>query len=154
MLVRMETLRRATIYARQNPQVAKDLLTRLHARAADSDAGSLGALAWFDLGYLAESYKQWMRAGEPDPANGLDGYGWIEKAIGLRGSDPEMEFAAALITRTSSERDHSDHLGKSDGGREGRSATCSESRLKSQSLDDPGDSDPRHRGRVEKMQSR
>src|SRR5215475_14663748 len=35
VLVRMETLRRATIYARQDPQVAKDLITRLHVRAAD-----------------------------------------------------------------------------------------------------------------------
>jgi hypothetical protein len=38
VLVRMETLLRATLYARQDPQVAKELLTRLHARAASSDA--------------------------------------------------------------------------------------------------------------------
>jgi hypothetical protein len=36
VLVRMETLRRATIYARQDPQVAKELLTRLYARATNS----------------------------------------------------------------------------------------------------------------------
>ena len=39
VLVHMETLRRATIYARQDPQVAKELITRLQARAAHSDAG-------------------------------------------------------------------------------------------------------------------
>src|SRR5580698_1648684 len=33
VLVRMETLRRATIYARQDSQVAKELITRLQARA-------------------------------------------------------------------------------------------------------------------------
>jgi hypothetical protein len=116
VLVRMETLRRATIYARHDPQVAKELLTRLHARAANSDAGNSGALAWFDVGYLAETYKQWIGKGEPNPATGLDGYGAVKKAISLRGSDPEMEFAAALITLSSSERDHNDHVEKAMAG--------------------------------------
>jgi hypothetical protein len=116
VLAHMETLRRATLYARQDPQVAKELLTRLHARAANADAGSGGALAWFDVGYLAETYKQWMGKGEPNPASGLDGYGWVKKAISLRGSDPEMEFAAALITLTGSDRDHNDHVEKAMAG--------------------------------------
>ena len=118
VLVRMETLRRATIYARQDPEVAKQLITRLQARAENSGAGSQGALAWFDVGYLAETYKQWMGNGEPNPARGLDGYGWVKKAISLRGSDPEMEFAAALITLTSSESDHNDHVEKAMAGAE------------------------------------
>jgi hypothetical protein len=64
----METLRRATIYARQDPQVAKELITRLQARAANSDAADRPvALAWFDVGYLAEAYKQWLGKGEPNP---------------------------------------------------------------------------------------
>jgi hypothetical protein len=113
VLVRMETLRRATIYARQDPQAAKELITRLQARAANSDAaGHPDALAWFDVGYLAEAYQQWMGKGEPNPAAGLDGYGWVKKAISLRGSDPEMEFAAALITLASSGGAHRDHLQK------------------------------------------
>jgi hypothetical protein len=116
VLVRMETLRRATLYARRDPQVARELLTRLRARAANSDTGNLGALAWFDVGYLAETYKQWMGKGEPNPASGLDGYGWVKKAISLRGSDPEMEFAAALITLTGSEREHSEHVEKAMAG--------------------------------------
>jgi hypothetical protein len=116
VLVRMETLRRATIYARQDPQVAKELLTRLYARATDSDAGSPGALAWFDAGYLTEAYKQWLGKREPNPASSLDGYGWVRKAISLRGSDPEMEFAAALITFSSSERDRNDHVDKAMAG--------------------------------------
>jgi len=33
VLVRMETLRRATLYARKDPSAAKELLARLHARA-------------------------------------------------------------------------------------------------------------------------
>jgi len=111
VLVRMETLRRATIYARQDPQAAKELLVRLYARATDSDrTGHPDALAWFDAGYLVECYKQWigrdlphltdgMRL-DPNPAANLDGYAWVTRAIGLRGSDPEMEFAAALISLT------------------------------------------------------
>src|SRR5262249_44792630 len=59
VLVQMETPRLANIYARHNPELAKEFLTRLHARAHDSDSQS-DALAWFDLGYLAEAYKQWM----------------------------------------------------------------------------------------------
>jgi hypothetical protein len=116
VLVRMETLRRATIYARQDPQVAKELLTRLQARAAIAEgAGHPDALAWFDVGYLTETYKQWIgpgtpySKGEPNPATGLDGYGMIKKALSLRGPDPEMEFAAALVTLTGPESDHQDH---------------------------------------------
>jgi hypothetical protein len=117
VLVHMETLRRATIYARQDPQVAKELITRLQARAANSDAaGHPDGLAWFDLGYLAEAYKQWMGKGEPNPATGLDGYGWVKKAISLRGSDPEMEFGAALITLRGSDSAHQDHTRKAMAG--------------------------------------
>ena len=116
-LVRMETLRRATIYARQDPQVAKELLTRLQARAANSDsAGHPDAMAWFDAGYLIETYQQWIGKSEPNPAAGLDGYGLIKKAIRLRGQDPEMDFAAALVTLKGPEGDRQDHLRKAIAG--------------------------------------
>lgn len=113
VLVHMETLRRATIYARQDSQVAKQLITRLQARA---NASNSDALSWFDLGYLAETYKQWIGKGEPNPANGVDGYRFVSKAIGMRGSDPEMEFAAALITLVSHESDHDAHVQKAFAG--------------------------------------
>jgi hypothetical protein len=112
VLVHMETLRRATIYARQDSQVAKQLITRLHARTDSSNA----ALAWFDLGYLAETYKQWFGKGEPNPAIGVDGYAFVTKAIAMRGADPEMEFAAALITLTTHQADHDAHVEKAIGG--------------------------------------
>jgi len=112
VLVHMETLRRATIFARQDQQAAKELLVRLHARAEDS--GSNNALAWFDAGYLAETYKQWL--GTPDPAANVDGYAWVAKAIQMRGKDPEMEFAAALITLTGPERDHQGHVERATAG--------------------------------------
>lgn len=117
VLVHIETLRRATIYARQDSQAAKELIVRLHARAEQSDASSRGALALFDFGYLAETYKQWMGRGEPNPATGVDGYGLVQKAIRQRGSDAEMDFAAALMTMLSGpERDHNDHLQKAIAG--------------------------------------
>src|SRR5258708_10165105 len=84
VLVRMETLRRATLYARKDPLAAKELLARLYARATSADSsGHPDALAWFDVGYLAETYKQWLGQNlphmthdmriEPHPAAGADG---------------------------------------------------------------------------------
>jgi hypothetical protein len=107
VLARMETLRRATLYARKDPEVAKELLTRLHARAT---TGNRDALAFFDFGYLAETFNEWLGQEQRNPAAGVDGYEWVKKAIGLRGHDPEMEFAAALITLKGPESQHSEHV--------------------------------------------
>lgn len=117
VLVRMETLRRATIYAHQDTQVAEELITRLQVRAANSDdARQSDALRWFDVGYLVEAYKQWMGKGEPNPAAGLDGYALVKKALSLRGQDSEMEFAAALITLRGPDGAHRDHARKAMAG--------------------------------------
>jgi len=107
VLARMETLRRATLYAGKGPEVAKELLTKLHARAT---TGNPDALAFFDFGYLAETFKQGLGKGQPNPAAGVDGYEWVKKAIGLRGQDPEMELAAALITLKGPESQHQEHV--------------------------------------------
>jgi len=117
VLVRMETLRRATLYARRDPVAAKELLARLHARATSAESsGHPDALAWFDVGYLAETYKQWIgqkwmrvSADEQNPAAGVDGYALVKKALTLRGSDPQMEFAAALITFSGPAAEHREH---------------------------------------------
>jgi hypothetical protein len=109
VIVRMETLRRATLYARKDGKVADSLLARLKARAADGEAkGKAGALALFDAGYLVETYRQayqiskavkdsYWKFSQADPGS-IDGYAWIVKAIQARGGDPEMEFAAALAS--------------------------------------------------------
>ena len=122
VLVRMETLRRATLYARKDALAAKELLARLHARATSAESsGRPDALAWFDTGYLAETYKQWigqswMRVSqdEQNPAAGVDGYALVKKALALRtsalrGDDPQMEFAAALITLSGPQTEHREH---------------------------------------------
>jgi len=111
-LVHMETLRRATLFARKDPAAAKQLLVKLAARADSSANSQSAALASFDLGYLAETYKQWLGNDGPNPAQGLDGYALVRKAIQLRGNDPQMEFAAALITLKGPAADHQDHAQK------------------------------------------
>jgi hypothetical protein len=120
VLVRMETIRRATLYARKDPMVAKELLTRLYARANAAEAsGHPDVLAWFDVGYLAETYKQWigqpwMRVNkdEQNPAASVDGYAFVKKAIALGGADPQMEFAAALITFAGPQDEHRQYAQK------------------------------------------
>jgi len=97
-LVHMETLRRATLYARRDPVAAKQLLLRLMARAEAANVSAHGdALAVFDAGYLAEAFKQWPGDSGQNLAAKLDGYALVKKALQLRGNDPQMDFAAALI---------------------------------------------------------
>ena len=121
VLVRMETLRRATLYAQKDPLVAKQLYMRMKSRAANASGKSQeDSLAQFDFGYLVETYKQtkWMSGGRNAEGSSVsalaaneDGYATIEKAIKLRGNDPQMEFAAALITLGGSAYPgHQEHL--------------------------------------------
>lgn len=127
VLVRMETLRRATLYARKDPSAAKELVTKLYSRAASAEsAGHPDALAWFDVGYLVETYKQWIGRDLPhltdgmrldrDPASGMDGYAMVKKAIAVRGDDAQMEFAAALMTLSQPGDEHAQHAQKAIAG--------------------------------------
>jgi hypothetical protein len=113
VLVHMETLRRATLFARKDPQAAKELLTRLVARyESPATSGHPSALAIFDAGYLAEAYKEWLGKDGSNPAMNFDGYALVKKAIQLRGNDPQMEFAAALIAVEGSASDRLEHAQK------------------------------------------
>ena len=120
VLVRMETLRRATLYAQQRTPIAKELLFRLEARTRENPKDALAA---FDFGYLVECYRQaswlrqhtdWLKAsGDATSANlamKIDGYDSVRKAIALRGTDPQMEFAAALMTTERAREEHDRHL--------------------------------------------
>jgi hypothetical protein len=120
VLVRMETLRRATLYGQQRTAIAKELLFRLEARTRENPKDSLAA---FDFGYLVECYRQatwlrqhkdWLKAsGDVTGASlamKIDGYQWVRKAIALRGTDPQMEFAAALMTIEGAREEHDRHL--------------------------------------------
>src|SRR5215470_5754666 len=117
-LVHMETLRRATLYARKDRVAAKELIIQLIARAENKKsqpASQPSALAIFDAGYLAEAYKQWL--GEQDnPAQRFDGYALVTLALQRRGNDPQMEFAAALIAVGKPAIDAQDHAQKAIAG--------------------------------------
>lgn len=108
--VRMETLRRAAIYAAAEPRLAEELTSRLLARPLDAEAAAKSdALAWFDAGYFVETLRQatfvykhdmlspkeraaWKLRGD---SLSLDGYPWVQKAIRLGGRN--MERAASLM---------------------------------------------------------
>ena len=95
-VARMETIRRATIYAAKQPQQASALLAALQARAAAG--GATAASATFDFGYLVETYKQatFMFSTPVKGLSEIDGYQLVLKAAALQG-DPSMEFGAAVI---------------------------------------------------------
>lgn len=109
IIVRMETLRRAAIYALRDEKVADQLLTRLVDRTHKTGDGTRAdALAWFDAGYYVETFRQATPvARDMGPARvaamaalveKVDGYAMVQKSLTLRGSDPAIEFAAAIIT--------------------------------------------------------
>lgn len=107
ILARMENLRRATIYASSDKKVAAELLSAVFARA-QSAAGATSALALFDAGYLVESYKQASHIYKWDMLASavVDGYALVKKAITVSTSNPEMEFAASLMTNASTAAEH------------------------------------------------
>jgi hypothetical protein len=124
VIVRMETLRRATVYAVwamvdeevgitvKDLTIAHELIERLKARARSARGTAAESLALFDLGYLMESYKGSMTAEKIDGfKSGLDGYSLIVKATALRAGDPEMEFASAIVTDPG-RAEHQRHLQK------------------------------------------
>jgi hypothetical protein len=96
-LVRMETIRRATIYVANRPDLADTLLMKLRDRAKVPTATAGAAV--FDFGYLVETYRQAepMYKRRIADISGIDGYGLVMKARMLQG-DAAMERAAGLIS--------------------------------------------------------
>jgi hypothetical protein len=105
---RMETLRRATIYASRDKAVADGLLKALEARAK---ASPQDANALFDAGFLTEAYRQASRVYEWDMLSGRskeqwtfrtapngDGAKLIDAAVALNGpTAPAMKQARLMI---------------------------------------------------------
>jgi hypothetical protein len=107
ILTRMENMRRATIYAMRDPAIAQELLKTVMARALATTSKSA---AWFDAGYLIESYKQAVHLREDrrpelrawaavDETIRVDGYNWVKKAMSMGLQNAEVEFAASLMTQ-------------------------------------------------------
>ena len=108
--LRMETMRRASIYAARTEGMAAAIAARLHSRALNSEAaGKPDPLAWFDAGYWVESvrqaafiYRYDMLSSDEKAAwrirsglDGMDGYRWVQKAVDLGGRG--MERALSLM---------------------------------------------------------
>lgn len=123
ILVRMETLRRAAVYATNelrgwdrsgNGYSAEDralglgLLEKLQARVKDTSAlGTHRALALFDAGFFAETLRQTSM----DPS--IDGFALLMQAAQLRGhDDAEMAFALAVASASPERKEHHDYLAR------------------------------------------
>ena len=104
VLARMENMRRATIYAAQDRNVAAALLKAVVDRARPSGAGTIEPMASFDAGYLIETYKQYESTAPL--ASGTDGYSLVKKALLHTGQNAEMEFAASLMQRGTVAAEH------------------------------------------------
>lgn len=110
LALRMETIRRAAIYAAKDEGVAGQVSAQLLARVANAEAsGKTDVNAWFDAGYYAEALRQitfvfrydmlsaaereqWKVRGDKQI---LDGRPWVEKAI--RSGGKGMEIALVKI---------------------------------------------------------
>src|SRR5262249_46213164 len=85
-LVRMETLRRATVYVTKDQPAAKELFARVMALSLDAQTGKDDqriAAALFDAGFLAACYREMnLDVGfKPGEGEGIAGYAWIKAAI-------------------------------------------------------------------------
>jgi hypothetical protein len=123
VIVRMETLRRAAIYATANMRgwskstpyttedraIAATLLGKLRQRAGDT-AAKPRDLALFDLGFFTETLRQTNL----DPA--LDGYDLLLKVAELRPADADVQFALALASSWPRRKDYALHLAQAKAG--------------------------------------
>lgn len=111
VIARMETLRRAAIYASADGERVRDLAVKLDARIAAAKDPAAKALALFDAGYFAETLQDIERLqGYDMPGIGkvdasalraartrADGSQRIAEALALRPGDGAMRFASALV---------------------------------------------------------
>lgn len=120
VIVRMETIRRAVVYAVKGEFFSKSypvddqrlitsLLAGLKDRTLTKDPQAR-ALANFDLGFLSETLRQ---AGVDST---LNGYKLLLLARELRGTDAEMEFALALASSWPKNDDFSAHVANARAG--------------------------------------
>ena len=111
VIARMETLRRAAIYASADGAHVRDLAMKLDTRITAAGTPQAKALALFDAGYFAETLQDIARLqGYDMPGIGKadlpairavlargDGSVRIAEALKLRSGDASMRFASALV---------------------------------------------------------
>jgi hypothetical protein len=128
VIVRMETLRRAAIYASRDRDVATQLLTRITARArAAGQAGKPDPLPLLDAAYVTEAFRQIGMLGR---ASGFaerapiaravvgeaDGTTLMAKSLAARPGDAALEFAAALMSADKNRAAYEEHARKARAG--------------------------------------
>ena len=128
VIVRMETLRRAAIYASADAQVASHLINRLLARAdMTGKKGQADALALLDAAYLAEAFHEITMLTKTPPFSeriagvraalgSTDGRALITKSLAARPDDPALHFAAALIMADNNRAAYEAHAAKARAG--------------------------------------
>ncbi|HEX8806753.1 MAG TPA: hypothetical protein VF741_07375 [Candidatus Aquilonibacter sp.] len=93
VIVRMETIRRAVIYATHRAGLAEDLEQALLARVRATRSQDPNAL--FDAGYLVETLRDAQRAYPSLPAQQVDGLALMREAQRLGGTG--MDQAVAMV---------------------------------------------------------
>lgn len=129
VIVRMETLRRAAIYASADASVASVLVKRLLNRAEASEiAGRPDGLAYLDAAYfagalneiamLAQSSKDFESKGAvaKRAVGGIDAYGLVMKSAAVRPGDASIQFAAALIANDNHHGEYAGHAARARAG--------------------------------------
>ena len=131
VIVRMETLRRAALYASTDARVASILVKRLINRAEASEvAGQPDALAYLDAAYLAGALNEITMLARSQGfetrsevarqvKGSLDAYALIKKSVALRPADPAIQFAAALIASDDHRGEYPAHAAKARAGSAG-----------------------------------
>jgi hypothetical protein len=118
LITRMETLRRAAVYATNGMQalehnrgyaeadkrLALSLLEKLRERTTTAQTNDARAIALFDVGFYSECLRQTRLIDR------TDGYDLLVKADELRGGDPEIQFALALAGNSPRRAEQAEHL--------------------------------------------
>jgi hypothetical protein len=116
-LVRMETLRRASLYASRDRAVAEQLIAAVMSRVHTAD--QIGQpIALFDAGYVIEALSEIEQfgthskqlAGSERVLAGLtrsfEALPLLEKSAALRPGDASIEFALGLVSRMPQSEEH------------------------------------------------
>jgi hypothetical protein len=124
VVVRMETLRRAAIYASTDSAVAARLLDRFVKRAeASAASGQPDALQLLDAAYIAGAYREMLllardsvfasrEAGLRAALGTTKDAALIGRSVAARPDDPGIQFAAALILADSDRQAYREHAAK------------------------------------------
>jgi hypothetical protein len=116
-LVRMETLRRASLYASRDRALAEQLIAAMMSRVHNADPAGQ-AIALFDAGYVVEALSEIEQFGNhmkqlagservlAGLTRSLDARPMIEKSAALRPGDASIEFALGLLSRSPESEAH------------------------------------------------